>query len=101
MGGGRRIYTYIYMYKEWDWTRLTKSIQNISSEELVLLLLHSYSLYIYIYVYILPLPPSGGMIDHYLLQSLLRPLKICKRFVAVLKKSKKTSSENTTFAKSE
>ena len=35
------------------------------------------------------------------LRSLLRPLKICIPFVAIPKKSKKTSSENTTFENSE
>ena len=75
----------------WEWARLTKS-KYISIEVTCpppppppFLLL--------IYIYILLLPPSGGMLDPYLLLSLRGPLKICIPFGAVLKKSKKRQAK--------
>ena len=69
----------------WEWTTLTISNEIWSSS--------SSSSIPTPYIYILLLPPSGGMIGRYLLLSLLRPLKICIPFVAVLKKSKKRKAK--------
>ena len=68
----------------WEWTRL-----NISNE----IWSSSFSFIPTPYIYILLLPPSGGMIDPYLLLSLAPPLKICIPFVAVPKKSKKRQAK--------
>ena len=66
----------------WEWTTLTISSEIWSSSSIPTP-----------YIYILLLPPSGGMIAHYLLLSLRRPLKICIPFVAVPKKSKKRQAK--------
>ena len=70
----------------WEWTTLI-----ISSE--IWSFSFSFSFIPTPYIYILLLPPSGGMLAPYLLLSLLRPLKICIPFVAVLKKSKKRQAK--------
>ena len=72
----------------WEWTTLT-----FSNEIWSFSFSFSFSFIPTPYIYILLLPPSGGMIEHYLLLSLLPPLKICIPFVAVLKKSKKRQAK--------
>ena len=64
----------------WEWTTLI-----ISSE--------IWSFIPIPYIYILLLPPFGGTLEHYLLLSLRRLLKICIPFVAVPKKSKKRQAK--------
>ena len=70
----------------WEWTTLIISSEIWSSSS-------SSSSIPTPYIYILLLPPSGGMLASYLLLEVSLPLKICKRFVAIPKKSKKRQAK--------